>query len=82
LYGAVIQFCWRSHLVKQTFTARVWKEGDSFIAQCAQVDVASHGNTEAEALSNLREALELYFEPPVATLIPKVASVEVEVGAA
>jgi predicted RNase H-like HicB family nuclease len=68
--------------MKQTFTARVWKEDEWFIAQCAQVDVASHGHTEEEALANLREALELYFEPPTATVLPKVASIEVEVGAA
>jgi predicted RNase H-like HicB family nuclease len=68
--------------MKQTFTARVWKEDQWFIAQCAQVDVASHGRTEEEALANLREALELYFEPPIATIIPKLASIEVEVGAA
>ncbi|MBI4581463.1 MAG: type II toxin-antitoxin system HicB family antitoxin [Planctomycetes bacterium] len=68
--------------MKQTFTARVWQEDDWFIAQCAQVDVASQGRSEEEALSNLREALELYFEPPTATILPKVASVEVEVGAA
>ena len=68
--------------MKQTFTARLWKEEDWFIAQCAEVDVASQGHSEEEALSNLREALELYFEPPTATIVSKVASVEVEVGAA
>lgn len=68
--------------MKQTFTARVWKEGDWFIAQCAEVDVASHGRSEQEALDNLREALELYFEPPTATILPKVRNIEVEVGAA
>lgn len=68
--------------MKQTFTARVWREGGWFIAQCSQVDVASQGQSEEEALSNLREALELYFEPPTATVVPKVASIEVEVGAA
>jgi predicted RNase H-like HicB family nuclease len=64
--------------MKQTFTARVWKEDEWFIAQCAQVDVASHGRREEEALANLREALELCFEPPAATVLPKVASIEVE----
>jgi len=44
--------------------------------------VASHGRSEQEALDNLREALALYFEPPVATIIPKIASIEVEIGAA
>jgi len=68
--------------MKKLFTAQVWQEDDLFIAQCTQVDVASHGSTEAEALSNLREALELYFEPPTATIIPHTVSIEVEVGAA
>lgn len=68
--------------MKQVFTARVWKEDEWFIAQCSEVDVASHGHSEDEALVNLREALELYFEPPVATIIPKVRNIEVEVGAA
>jgi predicted RNase H-like HicB family nuclease len=33
-----------------------------------EVDVASQGETEEKALQNLREALELHFEPPVATV--------------
>ena len=68
--------------MKQTFTARIWKEDDWYIAQCVEVDVASHGRTEQEALTHLTEALELYFEPPTATVAPKLASIEVEVGAA
>jgi predicted RNase H-like HicB family nuclease len=35
-----------------------------------EVDVASQGETEEKALENLREALELHFEPPVATVKP------------
>jgi len=52
------------------------------VAQCLELDVASQGETEAEALSNLKEALELYFEPPQATRPPQVRLIEVEVGAA
>jgi predicted RNase H-like HicB family nuclease len=59
--------------MKRTFTAVVWKEGDWFIAQCLEVDVASQGESEEEAWVNLREALELYFEAP------QVRQVEVEV---
>ena len=40
----------------------VWQEGDYFVAQCLNVDVSSFGDTKKEALSNLSEALELYFE--------------------
>ena len=42
--------------------------------------MASQGQTEEEALANLREALELHFEPPVATHPPKVRQIELEVG--
>ena len=48
----------------ETFTTSVWQEDDWFIAQCLGVGVASQSGSEAEALVNLREALELHFEPP------------------
>jgi predicted RNase H-like HicB family nuclease len=57
--------------MKQAFTARIFQEGNWFVAQCLEVDVASQGETETEALSNLQEALELHFEPPCATIIPQ-----------
>jgi len=41
----------------------VWQETDWYVAQCLEVEVASQGETEEEALENLREAIELYFEP-------------------
>jgi len=52
--------------MKADFTVSIWQEEDLFIAQCLDVDVASQGRTEEEALANLREALELHFEEPVA----------------
>lgn len=66
----------------QEFTATVWQEGECFVAQCREVDVASQGLTEAEALENLREALELHFEPPRATVLPSIRRIEVELDAA
>jgi predicted RNase H-like HicB family nuclease len=66
----------------QEFTATVWQEGEWFIAQCREVDVASQGLTEDEALENLREALELHYEPPRATILPSIRKIEVELDAA
>lgn len=40
----------------------VWKEGKFYVAQCLNVEVSSFGKTKKEALDNLNEALELYFE--------------------
>jgi len=64
------------------FTASVWREGKWYVAQCLEVDVASQGRSEAAALKNLADALELHYTPPVATDIPHVRSVEVKVRAA
>lgn len=68
--------------MKRPFSATVWREGDCYVAQCLEVDIASQGDTEEEALSSLKEALELHFEPPVATRPAAIRTIEVEVGAA
>lgn len=43
-------------------TAIIGKEDDGYVALCPELDVASQGNSIAEARENLREALELFFE--------------------
>ena len=68
--------------MKRQFSASVSKEAEWYVAQCLEVDVASQGETETEALKNLREALELHFEPPRATLTPRIKKVEADIGAA
>ncbi|MBM3747933.1 MAG: type II toxin-antitoxin system HicB family antitoxin [Acidobacteria bacterium] len=60
------------------FAATVWREGDWYVSQCLEIDVASQGRTEEEALENLKEALELHFQPPLATHPSEVRTVEVE----
>ena len=66
----------------QMFTASIWQEGDWFIAQCLEIDVASQGKSEEEALANLGEALELYFDPPQPSRKPAIRKFEVKVSAA
>ena len=67
--------------MKREFTASVCREGEWYVAQALDVDVASQGETFDEALENLQEALELYFEPPVPSVAPQIRSIEVEVAA-
>lgn len=69
-------------IMKRPFGATVWREGTWYVSQCLDLDVASQGETEEEALANLKEALELHFKPPQATRSPDVRTIEVEVGAA
>ncbi len=40
----------------------VYKEPPYYVSQCLNVDVASFGDTVEEAISNLKEAVELHFE--------------------
>jgi predicted RNase H-like HicB family nuclease len=68
--------------MKRPFAVTIWREGKWYVSQCLEVDVASQGETEEEALANLKEALELHFERPRATRSPEVRTIEVEVGAA
>jgi predicted RNase H-like HicB family nuclease len=68
--------------MKRQFTASVWQEGEWFVAQCLQVDVASQGDSEATALENLKEAVELHFEEPRATIAPKTHEIVVNLDAA
>jgi len=49
-------------MLPSEFQIEVRKEGKYYVAQCLDVDVSSFGATKEEALSNIREALELYFE--------------------
>jgi predicted RNase H-like HicB family nuclease len=69
-------------IVTRTFTVSITREGDWYIAQCLDVDVASQGTSKDDALMNLHEALELHFSPPVATDLPDLQQIEVEIGAA
>ncbi|EKD57031.1 MAG: hypothetical protein ACD_58C00020G0003 [uncultured bacterium] len=55
----------------------VWKEDKFFVAQCLNVDVSSFGNTKKQALCNLDESLELYFEDVKPTKLNKIEQPEI-----
>ena len=63
---------------KISFTSAVWKEGKYYVAQCLNVDISSFGKTKKDALKNLTEALELYFEDKP-TKILKVETPSIEI---
>lgn len=43
-------------------TVIIQKENNLYVAKCFENNVASQGKTIEEALLNLREAIELYYE--------------------
>lgn len=44
------------------YHALVWKENHLYVAKALELEIASQGQTRPEALKNLKEAIELYFE--------------------
>lgn len=48
--------------MRKELTALIEREGEGYVALCPEVDVASQGDTVAQARENLCEALELFFE--------------------
>lgn len=44
------------------FTVVIWKEKEWYVSKCPELGVASCGDTISEAMSNLKEAIELYIE--------------------
>ncbi len=48
--------------MKQILSAVIHKEEDMYIAECPETRTVSQGKTIEEAVSNLKEATELYLE--------------------
>ncbi len=70
-------------MVIKRFTAAITKEGRWYVAKSIEVEVASQGKTVEEALANLKEALELYFEDedlPINYPTPIIAPLEVDIS--
>ena len=55
-----------------------YQQDDGFVARCLNLNVASDGDTEQQAVDNLREALELYFEDAPAEEMPVVGHAHVD----
>lgn len=55
----------------------VWQEGGHFVAQCLNVEVSGFGASKEEALADLTEALELYFEDISPNQIQQVKNPEI-----
>lgn len=70
----------------QQFHSIVWKEDDWFVAKTLEIEVASQGKTEKDALANLKEAVELYLEDngdvEIASVKePKLQDINIQVNA-
>ena len=68
-------------------TAIIEREGDSYVALCPELDIASQGASISEARANLKEAIELFYDAASANEIQRrlhdeiyVTHVEVAVG--
>ena len=61
----------RERTMIRQLTAIIEREGDGYVSLCPELDIASQGATVDEARSNLKEALELFFEEASATEIER-----------
>ena len=69
---------------QRTFTAILHREDDLYVAECPEVGTVSQGASVEEALSNLKEATELYLEefPFPRGERPLLTTFEVAIGSA
>lgn len=70
-------------MATKRFTVAITKEGKWYVARSLEVEVTSQGKTIEEALANLKEALELYFEnegPLEILQAPIIAPLEVNIS--
>lgn len=66
------------HMTKKNLHYVIWKEGKYFVTRSLEVEVASQGKTRNEAIHNLQEALDLYFEDQQDVNTAKIESPRVE----
>ena len=62
------------------FTAAITTEGEWYVAQCLEVDVASQGRSLDEARDNLAEALALHFEDQESPIAEPAVIVPIDVA--
>ncbi len=55
----------------------IYREDEFHVAQCLNVDVSSFGSTREEAVVNLREAVELYFEGEASPLFSEISDISI-----
>jgi predicted RNase H-like HicB family nuclease len=46
----------------RNFIAIIQREDEAYVALCPELDIASQGDSVEQAKSNLKEAIELFFE--------------------
>jgi predicted RNase H-like HicB family nuclease len=48
-------------MARATLTATLWRERETYVSLCPELDVSSCGDSPDEAIEMLREAVELYL---------------------
>ena len=64
----------------RSFTVAICKDESWYVAKCLENSVASQGESIEEALDNLREALELYYEDAPIPILPKMLITTLEIA--
>lgn len=69
-------------MTEPTLTVYIHKGEKKYVAECLEIDAVSQGDTVDEAIKNIKEAIELYFqEEKVAEIdLPKEPSIVFSLG--
>jgi len=46
----------------EAFTAKIWKDGDMFLAECPELVITAQGNTIKNARLKLKETTRMFLE--------------------
>lgn len=70
---------------KLHLTARIWREGDDYVAWCPELDVSSFGDDYDDALAKLHEAVvgyiaEVGYAEAAAEAHPEAATFPLEIS--
>jgi len=66
--------------MSKLFTVVIQKDESWYVAKCLDNNVTSQGETMDEAIVNLREALELYYEDEIAPVSTQTFVTTLEVA--
>jgi len=70
----------RSGKMSLKFTVTIYKEEDCYVSKCLENNMASHGKTIEESMSNLSDAISLYYEDNINNISSAIFVTTIEVA--
>ncbi|HBV68099.1 MAG TPA: type II toxin-antitoxin system HicB family antitoxin [Clostridiales bacterium] len=62
------------------FTVAIYKEEDGYVSKCLENNVSSNGKTIEESMSNLSDAISIYYEDNISNISSAIFVTTMEVA--